>query len=52
MAFAIAIVIDAPLKWIQCTLIGLFTVRISDCDCNSDVAITKSDMGVAPISSD
>ena len=45
--WAIAIAIFAPLKWVLLNTIVLFTVSV----CDSDVAITKSDMGVAPISS-
>ena len=46
-----AIVIFAPLKWILLNTMVLFTVSICDSVCDSDIAIAKSDMGVAPISS-
>ena len=40
---------DSDLLWVQCTSMDLFTV--SDCasDSDSDITITKSGMGVAPI---
>ena len=40
---------DRDLFWIQCRLIGAFTVSVCISDCDSDVAITKFQMGVAPI---
>ena len=45
---AIVLVIDAPLKGIQCTSMDLFTVSDSDYNSDCDVTVTKFQMGVAP----
>ena len=40
---------DSDLFWVQCRLIGAFTVSVCISNCDSDVAIAKFQMGVAPI---
>ena len=51
IVIAFAIAIFAPLKWILLNTMVLFTVNVCDSVCDNDIAIAKSDMGVAPISS-
>ena len=40
---------DSDLFWVQCRLIGAFTVSICIGDCDSDVTIAKFQMDAAPI---